>query len=308
MENKRSLLIYDIGELGWSLPLAAHVNYLLVNKIEEDIVVCTYRPRYVLYNGLKVKLIEIPGDLLIQQRHLSRDGTHLYDGKKKFQIDNNTIYRLLSEHFGNQYTIYKKYGQFFGERIFYSFTPSDRMIDFANRIIGNKKVILVFPRVRPFKFGERNAPEDFYISLCKKICNEFEDKIIISLGSIKESYHLEKHINYENFLDLTLLEDKDKLDLLIAFCTHHYAEYAIGTQSSLPKISLLCKVPTFMIGDERKRHTEYDNWFSTEVGFFDARLSDDGYIFNYEECINDFIEFVKGKKYKSTKPILFFYV
>lgn len=70
------------------------------------------------------------------------------------------------------------------------------------------------------------------------------------------------------------------------------AKVAIGSQSAPPKISLLQGVPTFIIGNERIRHVNSENWMRTKIGFYDVH-KDSYYKFDFEDCEDKIISFIK---------------
>jgi len=70
---------------------------------------------------------------------------------------------------------------------------------------------------------------------------------------------------------------------------------AIGGSSSLPKISLLQKVPTFIIGHEKKRVIENENWMKTRVGFYEIYRDAYGK-FNFKDsknCVDKILDFIE---------------
>jgi hypothetical protein len=294
-EFKDKLLFYDCGELGWSMYLAAHIRYLSgINK--NKITVVTYKSRFVLYNSNNVDLIEIPKEIIEQINHLNRDGNHLFDEKLNKRIKHDVLCELFKTHFG-KYNVVSEYDEFIGKRVFDKYTPSDNAMRECSRITDGKNVIMVFPRKRSSKFSSRNIPEQFYVELCNELCSVYFNHNIISIGSIEESYMLDGKVNFDNFIDLTQWDDENKLDLMIAMCLFGGSKLAIGSQSSLPKISLLCGVPTYMIGHQKQRHTIKENWSNTDVGFYDLTKNNETYDnFDYKKCIAEIFDFSRIQK------------
>lgn len=71
------------------------------------------------------------------------------------------------------------------------------------------------------------------------------------------------------------------------------ADVAIGSQSAPPKITLLQGVPTFIIGNERVRHVDLENWMKTKVGFYG--VTKETYLnFDFSKCINEIKLFVRS--------------
>uniref|UniRef100_A0A6M3L457 Glycosyltransferase n=1 Tax=viral metagenome TaxID=1070528 RepID=A0A6M3L457_9ZZZZ len=296
----KPLLFYDCGELGWSIILAAHVNFLVSRDNKKNVTVCTYRHRFVLYNGLEnVKLIEIPPKILENISHLDHDGTHMYDHINKERITHNKLWSYFNDNFGSGYIVSKDYGiSLYDKLLFYRFNSSES----AKATVMNlfkEKLILVFPRCRSGKFGNRNLTESFYIKLCERLCDDYPYHVIVSIGSKSSAYLLEDKIENDNFVDLVGWNDNETLDLFIAMCNYCQVEFAVGSQSALPKISLICKIPTFIIGHEKKRHLVDDNWMNTRAEFYRVDRHNGKYMLEVEDqdgCINKIIEFGKVEK------------
>ena len=148
----------------------------------------------------------------------------------------------------------------------------------------------MFPRKREGKFSNRNLPLDFYITLLHRLVDEFPNEIIIQIGSANSSYNLSGVISGEIFYDLVNYNDDETVDMLVALCNMDMASFSIGSQSSLPKISLLCGLPSFIIGHQKKRHTIDENWINTNVGFYDLNKSSNDKYEMSDDCINECID------------------
>jgi len=151
------------------------------------------------------------------------------------------------------------------------------------------KEIHVFPRCRKAKnFSPRNLSEAFYKDLLYRLCEEFEHDdtyIIRTMGTKSGAYDIDiDKKNYVNFLDRTSLGDLIE-GAVTAIC-------AIGSQSAPLKLMLLQKVPSFMIGHEKKRHTETENWMKTKVGFYEITKDEYNDFYN-PDCIDKIVEFIK---------------
>lgn len=286
----KPLLFYDVGELGWSLLLSAHINYLSESNVE--VTVCTTKDRFLFYNGVNVKLIELPSELKEEFKGLDRDGTHLYNHEQNIRVTNDVVWKYFDEYFGKKYEVLlPKRGYYFGERTFHTYKPSMQARLTIRNMFEGKRVFLIFPRKRKGKFGKRNLSEDFYLELCESLCNDYPMHDIIAIGSSEESYYLYDDIEYENFYDFSLWNDEQTLDLLIAICKDIPVELAIGSQSALPKISLVMGVKTFIIGHEKKRHVEDENWMGANVYFYEAEQKNSQYEVDIVDCIEKIYKF-----------------
>ena len=283
-----NLLVYDVGELGWSLPLAAHVNFLS-KTTDRNITVCTTKDKFVLYYPLGIKIIELPKKIASYISGLDKDGTHLFDLNDNKRITNDVLCDVFKKQFPD-FEIYDKHGEFFGERIFFKPVPTRKINKFINRYCKSNSII-VFLRNRVNKFAQRNLGKEFYVNLINNLCKIYSNYDIITIGRNSETIDIEDCVKYDNYIDISVLKDDIKIDLLIAMLNSGKVRATIGPQSSLPKISLLCGIPSFMIGHERVRHTIFDNWFNTKSGFFNAWPSENGYQFNHLDCVEAALKF-----------------
>ncbi|HDY86904.1 MAG TPA: hypothetical protein ENH82_02175 [bacterium] len=174
---------------------------------------------------------------------------------------------------------------FIGQTIFKPYEPNQYWYD-------GKNEILVFPRHRKVEyFNNRNLPRTFYVGLIDRLCGEFQDCLIRTIGTKKGAYditevEIERH-NYSNFVGWTSIED--------LIWRTQFAIGAVGSQSFPLKLSLLQGVPSFVIGHEKFRHVRSENWMKTRVGFYE--IGRDGYNdFYSEDCIDKIVKFLKEGK------------
>jgi ADP-heptose:LPS heptosyltransferase/lipopolysaccharide biosynthesis glycosyltransferase len=290
--DNRPLLLYDVGELGWSMYISAHINYLLFEDELEDITICTKRAKFPLYDE-RVKKLEIPESIQEQIKELTPEGHHMFNVADNIRIKHDVLGPMFEKVF-KTYNVVTTYGYFHGMRIFNKYKPSNAGEITASNILAHKKGILIFPRCRPGKFGSRNLSKEFYIELCNKLCYIYRNHVVISIGSQSGAYMLDDFVKYDNFIDLTLWNDDETLDIFIAICNAGRIELAFGSQSALPKMSLLHDVPTYMIGHEKERHEKTENWMNTRTTFRKVRETENGYELNkddWDKVIDEIIEF-----------------
>ena len=269
------LAFVDVGELGWSLYLTGYLRWLKANE-PARLCVLTLKERLCLYEGIADHLIAVdpnpfgskyPQDCLGFRKINTETMREYYDKKlpRGYKIPDCITFDC---------------SRFFdGKMIFEPYKPKN--------ILSNKKdTILVFPRYRKKRpYSRRNLPKGFYINLVKEISRKFPTYIIVAVGSKNGAYSLDiKLQNFKNIVGQTDMQD------VIDYCNISVA--AIGGTSSLPKISLLQKVPTFIIGHERERMTNDDNWMKTKAGFFEVK-NKRYKIVSYQECIKKTIRFIE---------------
>jgi len=260
-----SLVFADVGELGWSLYLSAHLNWLKKKTIS-NIAIITYLERSCLYRNLAEMFIPVCKPFIQKYSKFSQCGFGL------FGVSHAEMVQALKPMIPKGYTLapYLRFSckKIDEKKLLYERYQPHGSIDTTSRI-------LVFPRCRytfcPQKevskhsnhFEERNLPKQFYIDLIETLCSEFSQYRITSFGKLPGAYNITEvdKANYDNYVT----KDRDLQDL-INYCEHAVA--AVGGQSSLPKLSLLQGVPTFIIGHEENRHIRDENWTNTKAMFF----------------------------------------
>ena len=275
-DNEMNRIVFiDAGELGWSLYLSAHVRWLK-KRVNFSVIVITYSDRRCLYSGIADDVIDIP-----------KEFHDKYDINKQ---DSYKIRKVGSDEIKDFFRSYAPKGYRFAEHNEYpTKIISDRRIykpyKYSKHREGRRE-ILVFPRCRPLLWVLRNLPEEFYINLIRRLCEEFPKLIVRTVGTKNGAYDIKlNNLNYVNWIGKS-----NDLQDLIDNCQSAVA--AVGSQSAPPKISLLQGVPTFVIGHQMERHVENDNWMNTKIGFFviDKRAYR---TFNDSACVDAVVCFVR---------------
>jgi|GEM_PF-2278283 len=280
---KKKLVFVDIGELGWSLYLSGHVNWLKKNT-NKKIAVFTSRHRKALFeNADEVK--DIPDEFYRKYSQYSQVSFGL-DGVGREEL------KRFFRHYLPEGRFIPGYFEFCCSWICRAMTLFTPYKVKNKSIVGN---ILVFPRCRiPMRNWSRNLPLGFYQELIATLCNEFPDRTVIAMGSKEGAYSIDLPIqNYRNFVGKdTTIQD------LIDFCPACLG--AVGGASAPPKITLLQGVPTYVIGHEKERVIIKENWLHTKVGFWE--IPSNGYeTFNDKDCIIDIVRFLKSEGYINMK-------
>lgn len=271
----KKIIFIDAGELGWSLYLSAHVRWLK-KKASLSVVIITYPDRRCLYDGIADDVIGIP-----------KEFGEKYDLNKQ---DSYKIRKIGSDEIKDFFLPYVPKGYRFAEHSEYptKITSDSRIYKpYASSLPGKeKREILVFPRHRPGLWVLRNLPEEFYVKLIRRLCEEFPTLMTRTVGTKNGAYDIKlNNINYINWIGKS-----KSLQDLIDNC--QVAVAAVGSQSAPPKITLLQGVPTFIIGHERARHVERDNPMDTNIDFYgiDKRAYR---TFNDPACIEAMVRFVR---------------
>jgi len=267
----------DIGELGWSFYLSAHVRWLKQHT-DDHVGVMTHADRHCLYHGIADTVYDVPSDF---SANFKRDTENFFGIR-------GILHETLRDYFATQIPSDYELKGFFGrwnkikaEAIFKPYPYSKEL--------NEKKEVLVLPRYRNTgRFSQRNLTEGFYINMINALCAKFPDYIIRAIGIPSGAYNINK-IKKTNYVN-DVREGAD-LQALIDRC--QVAVAAVGSQSAPPKLTLLQGVPTFIVGHQRARHENGDNWMSTRVEFYDVSKKNYAGI-NTEDCISRIIAFIGG--------------
>lgn len=280
MSNSKIAYV-DIGELCWGLYLSAHLRWLKENT-DYSLAIITSHDRKCLYKNSVDLILDTPPDFYKR-----------FGGKGNCFGVGSPLRKGLKEYFQRMlppgYTIHENFN-FNCDRRFLLNKVVYKPYKYIKKLEGKKK-ILIFPRYRTYPaFSYANLPKSFYIELIKTLCDEFPNYEIKTRGLNYGAYSIwNDEIGKNNYLN-GVRENADLQDI-IDEC--QLAVVAVGGISSLPRFSLLQKVPTFIIGHQKKRLTEDDNWLKTKVGFY--KIGKYSFSkFNFEECIDEIVLFVKG--------------
>jgi len=285
-------IFLDIGELGWSMYLSAHLRWRKEHIIS-NWAVMTLPGRDCLYEGLVDKIFHVHWKHEENQLPKDQDcfgfyGLPDHELRAYFNAKIPAGYQLSDRQ---PLTGWSWMEIFKNEMIFKPYPYKDKSLASLSETIGMKE-ILVFPRYRKAKpFCYKNLPKAFYTSLIIKLCDEFPEYIIRTMGTKEGAYNITysdelgwaKRPNYINHVGHT-----PNIQAFIDRC--QCAVGAVGSQSAPPKIMLLQGVPTYMIGHTRKRHQEEENWCNTRCGFWETG---DYNNFYDEKCIDAIVEFFR---------------
>ena len=279
----------DVGELGWSMYIAAHVRWYK-EKTNERIAIMTYPDRRCLYEGLVDVVMDLPAAFYLE-----------FDVRRQNclgiqEASSSVLKNFLSAHLTDGYRI----PDYFVMSCNHPF--EDKLIfksyEYSRKIEGPLE-ILVFPRYREGGwYSFRNLSQAFYLHLIARLCDEFPQFKIRTIGTEIGAYDI--NINKTNYINW--VEKSDSLQDMIDRC--QIAVAAVGSQSGPPKIALFQGVPTFMIGHQKQKHVQEENWAGTKVEFHNLSKNEGrglsknkGYkTINIATCVEEAVEFVKSNK------------
>jgi len=268
----------DIGELGWSMYLSAHLKWLKKNT-DYFLVMVTSPDRRCLYRDSVDLILGVPRDFY--EKFTGEPNCFgLYPSKKK------ELRKYFQKILPSDYVIPGKFS-FDCNRNLMLNKAIYKPYGYSKKLEGKKK-ILIFPRHRKHPLmSYANVPKSFYITLIETLCDEFPDLEIKTKGINSASYNIGeiKKSNYVNGV-------KESADLQDTIDECQLAKVALGSQSSLPKYTLLQGVPTFIFGHDKIRLTERENWMNTKVEYYE--IAKNSYAnFDFKDCISRIMNFTK---------------
>jgi len=269
----------DIGELGWSLYLSAHLRWRK-EKNNESFAVFTSPNRFCLYKDIADEVLPLPA------KYYSRFKTCQENCSGLKGVHRNELEYFFKENLPRDYSLsnlplgcYKDLRV--GPNKIYAPYP------YSKRIEGRREII-VLPRHREaYPFSLRNLPERFYIKMVRKLCDTFPRYLIRTMGIPFGSYSMDG-IMRDNYING--VSQGNNLQDIIDRC--QVAICSIGGTSSLPKLAMLQGVPSFIIGHEPERFKIQENWRSTKMEFFFVKKGQYNN-FDFEDCIVRIISFIK---------------
>lgn len=275
------LAFIDVGELGWSMYIAAHVRWYK-EKTDDEIAVMTYPDRRCLYEGLADVVIDVPS-VFYSSFDIRRQNCL---GIQKIVPD--VLKNFLTPHLTDGYSV----PDYFVMRCKYPF--GDKLVFKPykySKIIEGPSEILVFPRYRTGGwYSFRNLPEEFYVRLIERLCTEFPKLLVRTIGTANAAYNIDvSRPNYVNWIGKS-----GSLQDMIDRCQTAVA--AVGSQSGPPKIALFQGVPTFMIGHQEQRHMRGENWAGTSIGFHGLPDIKHYATIDVGACVEEAVAFVKSNK------------
>lgn len=271
----------DVGELGWSFYLSAHMRWLKENNCPVPAVM-VLSGREALYENIASTILKVPDEFYKDFFERPQDCFTLYG------VSGTELRNYFNLQLPENYVVSKSqpldchgYNQIYvGKMLFTSYSYKIKL--------RGKREILVFPRARmAFPFRQRNIPKDFYITLINRLCEEFIHLTIRTIGT-KTGAHDITEIQKSNCINF--VGKTSAIQAVIDRC--QVAICSIGGASSLPKLAMLQGVPSFIIGHEPERVKIQENWRSTKMEFFFVKKGQYNN-FDFEDCIIRIISFIK---------------
>jgi len=252
------------GEIGWELCYwQAHGRWLKKVLPDYDIIPITFKGRQSFYRDYADYIVFHAGRIT---NSFGKLNCYNADGFSRYEYF-KYVEKLLNKHQAyTAFTVPNHNGRFYipkDKMIFESFKPQSR--DLLEKFIKVEDVrhpaVMVFPR---HKGDERDWGEEKWECLVDRLIYEGYFVVIAGIKSFSCLAYYERENSVVNLIKLRA-DIMHSLDLTIYYMD--LCNFAIGSQSFLPILSMHQKVPTLVWGAEEERHAEELNYFSTICKF-----------------------------------------
>jgi len=273
--NKQKVILVGpfVGELYWEFFRFAPYVFKQ-NPKKYPLVVLTRPDRYDIYGDRVIKFIplEIKGDSINRFgecfKMIGLDIEDYDKITKEFHHQMEIKYKIVNHFvppFNKPQYLDKDYYPL-SQRLFDYETRSDNISLVNNFFKNNKKPIVVLaPRYR--KNFKRNWP--YWQELYDKICfTKLNEKIEFVICGKKHEYVPDEKDRFKDINQIQQTNNSSLFGLMLEIIKK--SKLTIGSQSAIPNISLLFKIPAIEWGNQRHLHTVTYNIHNTPVTFFDS--------------------------------------
>jgi len=280
MEKQRAILLGPVlGEFGWEhqrfAPMLPFFRSKKYKKKKFKYIVMTREDRFDLYGKL--------ADILVPLR-IEGDGTKYmpncwrldnfpvknYVGliqsfkrkyEERYQIVQHIVPEIVKGKFTNKH-------QFSPKEMIYKFYPRDENYQLVKKHIPNdRKWVVIAPRYRNgFKRNWKSWPELYDMIINNKF---LMDNFQFIICGKKGEYIPDEKNRFPDINNIKLSRESSLIGLLLVILEKSI--FTVGSQSAIPNLSLLMKVPVLEWGHQKSLHTKSYNIMDTQVTFIDDR-------------------------------------
>lgn len=267
-----------VGELYWEAgrfaPMLPFMRFKKYKKRNVKYIICTREERFDLYGKYASVLVplKIDGDYEKKKQpncfrlNGLRENDYL-EIANKFKIKYSKRFNIMEHIYPNvKKGFFDRKFQYDKNKMMYKFAPRENNYNLINDYLPKGKPLVVI--ASRFRIGfKRNWEhwQTFYDMLYKdKDLNEIYNFIIC--GKVNE-YVPDEH---DRFLDMNKIQLNGSSSLIgILLAIMENAFFTFGSQSAIPNISLLYKVPVLEFGCQKSLHTKTYNVHNSSIVFID---------------------------------------
>jgi hypothetical protein len=280
MEKEGAILMMCVGEMYWEAarfsPLLPYLRFKKYRKKKFKYIILTREDRFDLYGKnadilVPLRIEGMDTEFLPNCWRLDKFPVEKYIGltqsfkqkyEKRFRIIQHIYPDVIKGNFCNKY-------QFSPNEMIYKFYPRDDNYKLIKEYVisNDKKLVVIAPRYRNgFKRNWKYWNELYnMISNNNFLMDNFQ---FIICG--KEGEYVPDDKN--RFLDINhikLTKDSSLIGLLIVILEKSF--FTIGSQSAIPNLSLLMKVPVLEWGHQKTLHSKIYNIMNTPITFIEDK-------------------------------------
>ena len=249
------------GELGWEIMRwSGIVKKTKIDYPHKKIVVCSRPDRYDLYHGFIDEFVPLNVSNEIPDGYFARNIPNYNDIILELRNLYSDYIILESSPYGFCRTVFE-----FKDMIF-EFTPRDENKKIILKLLGSntKPVLVLAPRHRT-DINVRNWGEEKWGILYKELYNMNKYKIFIA----GKSPSIIRPSEGYGFICLEDFVESNASLIGLSIEAIKVSKMTVGSQSSIPLLSLLLRTPAIMWGNQKQRHSVDENITKTKCTFFD---------------------------------------
>jgi hypothetical protein len=262
LKTKNNILFGPfVGEVGWEIfRWSGFVRKYKSDHPNKKIIVCSRNDMYDLYNGYIDEFVPLEIQNEKPDCYLARN-----------LQNHDEILKSLTEKYPNYYILNpSQFGlnrNVFGvSDMSFELTPREKNIAIIESIVFgiNKSILVIAPRHRQDE-TKRNWGVDRWMKFYELI---FKSKEYFTIIAGKSPSFVVPPKNYGFYILEEFVDDQSSLIGLTTEAIKR-SKLTIGSQSSIPQLSLLLKTPVISWGNQKRRHSIDENIMRTKCVFFD---------------------------------------
>lgn len=297
-KSQKSMILAGpfIGELGWEiLRFAPHIIWEKIKNKKSLLTVYSRLDRFDLYGEYVDEFVplEIEGEFIQNCFRLDEFEKEIYyDMARKFYETYSKKYNIIKHIFPNiERGQFDNKSQYLDSEKHYGFAPRKKNKEELEKFIERKgsiqkPSIVIAPR---FRMGlQRNWP--FWEELFDLIQSSgLMEKIAFFICGKIGDYVSDKKSRFLDINEISLSPEISTIGLSMEAIKR--SVLTVGSQSALPNLSMLLKVPTLQWGHQKYLHSKVYNVLKTECVF----LEDENYKISPEKILEEMKKFLEKR-------------
>lgn len=280
MTKKAILFGPFVGEMYWEggrfAPLLPYYKFKKYKDEDIKYIVLTREERFDFYGSLADVLVplRIPGDYEDKQPNCFKlNGLKAYeynDIAKRFHKKYSKKFNVIEHVYPSvKKPAFLNKNQFPKSNMIFEYRPRTSNYNLVNEYLSNSKKpwIVLAPRHRNgFKRNWKRWPEFYDLIWNDKT---LQDKFNFVICGRPNEYIPDEKNRFFDMNKIQLQENTSLIGLLLVILEK--SSFVFGSQSAIPNLGLLYKVPVLEFGCQKALHTKTYNHFNTTITFVEDR-------------------------------------